>query len=232
MQDLADAQAEMERLRLHVEKLQFVIAYLSGNEPSSASRTVSNPASDVSVDSSARLLSKDSPLFGRSLAEAAIYALSQLGKPSSDSEIVARLTELGWKFPTNKSAPTNVYWALRENSIKYKNVLTIPGPKWKLPSWGIPESKHAVKARQSLNVARANGVVLGPKPKVTPEMEVQLKELLDQGMPVAVAARKMNISSPTVYRFIKRITEPAPDLVDVARSVIVESDDKPADAAG
>jgi len=58
-------------------------------------------------------------------------------------------------------------------------------------------------------------------------MEAQLKELLDQGTPVAVAARQLNISAPTIYRFMKRVTDPMPDLTDVARATLAEQDDRP-----
>lgn len=226
MNDLADAHADMERCRLRVEKLQFVVDYLTGNEPQAASRAANPAPSDTSVGSSIRLLSKDSPLFGKSLAEAAIYALTRLGTPSSDVEIAAYLNDLGWSFVGNKSAATSIYWALRENALKHKEVLSEPGSKWRLSSWG-QDSERAAKSRLSLKVARANGVVLGPRPKVTPEMEARLKELLDQGTPVAVAARQLNISAPTIYRFMKRVTDPMPDLTDVARATLAEQDDRP-----
>ncbi len=229
MNDLAEAQAEMERCRLRIEKLQFVVDYLTGNEPQVTSRPGSPATSDATASNSVRLLSKDSPLFGKSLAEAAIYALGQIGTPSSDVEIAACLSDLGWSFVGNKSAAISIYWALRENSLKHKDVLSEPGSKWRLSSWG-EDSERAAKSRLSLKVARANGVVLGPRPKITPEMESRLKELLDQGTPVAIAARELNISAPTVYRFMKRVTEPTPDLTDVARSTLTEQDQAPKDS--
>lgn len=229
MKDLVEAQAEMDRCRLRIEKLQFVVDYLTGSESHELSRVGNLATPDATVSHSTRLLSKDSPLFGKSLAEAAIYALGQIGTPSSDVEIAACLSDLGWSFVGNKSAATSIYWALRENALKHKDVLSEPGSKWRLSAWG-QDSERAAKSRLSLKVARANGVVLGPRPKITPEMEVRLKKLLDQGTPVAVTARELKISVPTIYRFMKRVTEPVPDLTDVARATLTEQDDTPVDA--
>ena len=60
------------------------------------------------------------------------------------------------------------------------------------------------RQREGIAVAKANGVYKGRSRSVTDEQIEEIKEMVETGVPMAKAARKVGISRATAYRYLKR----------------------------
>lgn len=60
------------------------------------------------------------------------------------------------------------------------------------------------RQREGIAVAKANGAYKGRSRSVTNEQIEQIKEMVDAGVPLAKAARKVGISRATAYRYLNR----------------------------
>lgn len=61
------------------------------------------------------------------------------------------------------------------------------------------------RTREGVELARAQGRVAGPKPKLRAEQVQMAKNLIESGKSVSAVARIFNVSRPTIYRALKRI---------------------------
>jgi len=213
---LADAEARLARLNSAVEVLA---------EYETTERTAS-PTQLVAIDQAVaadtpRLMDERSPLYGKSLPEAAVHILKVEDQPLAASAIGVRLRESGWPF-SSPNPETTIYWALRHRSMREKDVVSVPGSKWGMREWGL-ETPVSARTKAGLVAAVARGQKLGPRHKMTPELAERLKQFLDNGMSISKAATALGVSKPTVYRFMHRSTEThKPDLVTLARKMVAD----------
>lgn len=68
--------------------------------------------------------------------------------------------------------------------------------------------RSMIKRRQMEGIAldKERGAYKGRHRIVTDEQIITIKSLIDQGVPLAVAARKVGVSRLTVYKYLKRIS--------------------------
>lgn len=68
--------------------------------------------------------------------------------------------------------------------------------------------RSMIKRRQmeGIALAKERGVYKGRHRIVTDEQIITIKSLIDQGVPLAVAARKAGVSRSTAYKYLKRIS--------------------------
>lgn len=222
--DLAHWEAEAERLRTllaraesevqkHRAAIEVFSRYQSDTAVARHEPPSLQPAQPVEVPQPQPSLRKDSPYYGKSLAEAATLVLAFRGQPMTVAEVVRTLREAGWNF-TSKNPATNLYWTLRERQQKMADVITIPGSKWALASWK-PDNEHIAKTREGLAAARARGLKLGPPPKLTPEVIAKIDAMRAAGMKIADIAVKIKVSRQAIYKWLSSRDEKRPDLATI-----------------
>ncbi|MGV0331906.1 recombinase family protein [Corynebacterium macginleyi] len=60
------------------------------------------------------------------------------------------------------------------------------------------------RTREGVALARSQGRVAGPRPKLSSEQAQVVKELIDGGKTISAVARTFGVSRPTIYRVLKR----------------------------
>jgi len=194
--DLAAIEAEIAELQVRAEKLRAYIEVAPKYEAFQGREEPELPS-----------LSKDSPLYGKGLAEACVIVLEMAQAPLTAAEVTASLKREGWHFVSG-DPPTLIAWALRDLNKRTARVLRMPNSRWAMTSWRPP---HVAKSVAGLNAARRRGVQLGAPRKVTEEMVRQMEALAKSGKTIEQIAQTLGVSQPTVKRYRRAAKgEPTP----------------------
>lgn len=190
MSDLAAVEAQICELQARAVKLRAYVELASEYEAGGPS----TPTDDA--PQSGGRITRDSPFYGKSLAQAAVLAIEQAGQPLTRGEIATRLKEAGWEFVSD-TPQTTITFALTQLRNRTGEVVGIADGKWDLTKWRDPSLAKSV---QGLNMARERGVRLGPPPKMTPELKALADKMLDENRPLAEIANAVGVSEITIKR--------------------------------
>lgn len=159
-------------------------------------------------------LDESSPMYGKSVPEAAVYLINQAKRPLTAKEIVKRMQDLGVVF----TMPDPIMSA-NLSLNKRKNLVTrLKGGKWSIKEtvqhdkevWTntgcvkrLSDDEHYEKTLAGLAAARARGVRGGRRPVMVNGKDEKARELLQQGIPPTKVAQEIGISRSAIYRFIE-----------------------------
>jgi hypothetical protein len=218
---IADARARADKRRNFLEMLEHYSAHGVNEVPIPAQEPEEQRARsnvDIAVrhvaEAPLAALSKDSPFYGISLAEAACVVLKAKAEPLTAAAIVRELRAGGWMF-TAKNPTVTLYWAMRERALKLGDVIATPGNTWSLSVWR-PDDDRLRAARAGLAAARTRGARLGPPIRFTDELKTQVDSLLAEGKKVPTIARVIGISAPAIYKWLHTRDQQKPDLIEAA----------------
>ena len=222
------AQADLDRVEENIRNVQDKIAILQANLDKNIvdrqrltsaleiMRSYSKDARDEgspSYSTELPRLDKSSPMYGKSLLEAAVYLSNEAKRPLTGKEIVKKMQDAGVVL-TMSDPVMNANLTLN----KRKDLVTkLKGGRWIVVSADsqpeqvesdtgcvrrVSDDEHYAKTLAGLAAARARGVHLGRKPVMTDGKDKKARELLRQGMPPAKVAQEIGISRSAIYRFI------------------------------
>lgn len=188
---LNSAEERAGKLRATIEVLtSYAISENSSNAPVSSPTPL--PSTLMQIDPS-------SPYYGKSLGAAAALVLAREKEPLTAAFMVQALRDEGWNF-TSANPPLALYWALRDHATKTGEVVTVPGSKWALTA-SRPNAAHVAKSVAGLAAARARGVVLGPRRRMTEDRVTEMRKMFTEGATIAKVADKLGVSEVTIKRY-------------------------------
>jgi hypothetical protein len=225
---LAEQRAIKAAAEADIAALERALALAQGR--SSPIKSAESPETQASIHAksaeSPPILSSEprkGRFWGLAKPDALVKLLGDTGAPLSLREMSAILDAEG--FPSTHEDPVkSVGWALKKRAEKVGDVLLIGSGKWGLCKWytedeldglkrrlggmgGRDRGEHSAKTRAGMAALRANGVLLGRRPGMTPERLDTIEQMILAQRKVADIAAEFGVSKASIYGYftVKRV---------------------------
>jgi hypothetical protein len=225
---LAEQKAKRAAVDADIAALERSLAVAQGrSSPAKTTESAEKQASITAKRAESPPILSSGPRKGRfwglAKPDALVKLLDDTGAPLSPREMSAILEAEG--FPSTHEDPVkSAGWALKKRAEKVGDVLLIGRGKWGLRSWysedelelfrrgiggmgGRDRADHSAKTRAGMAALRANGVLLGRRPGMTPERLDTIEQMILAQRKVADIAAELGVSKASIYGYftVKRV---------------------------
>jgi hypothetical protein len=138
---------------------------------------------------------------GLSISEAAAKYLKLAGKAQRAAAIIEAVVAGG--FETTSEKPISALKvALERRARNYDDVVLVAYGTWthrdNLTDKDKAALEHKARTSRGMAAARQRGVLIGPAPKITPEIEAEMEKLIEDGWGIRDIAKRYKVSEGAV----------------------------------